>query len=269
MQRKVRIGVDLDSTIARIDRPWLAKLNAMRGTAYRPEDWSDWDLTFLQPLDREIFMGLLTPDLYDSVEPYPGAAEAIAVLAQDPSVELVCVTTNPKAQSDDFVTAKRQWLQRHIPELANTLIVASSKSGLLLDVLIDDAPHHVGGDYISDSSTPVCPATTVPHVFSDRLLLDGTRMPFTIPSGQVLVVTSFDWVVEGSSQANNTVWTAVTLIGAGKNNALFSGAMADSIGRAAGATTIPEGVVVQPGTVMCLDFVGGAQPVPQRVYTDS
>ena len=119
---------------------------------------------------------------------------------------------------------------------------------------------------IADSSTPICPATTVPHVFSDRLLPDGTRMPFTIPSGQVLVVNSFDWVVEGSSQHNGTVWTAVTLIGAGKNNALFSGAMADSIGRAAGTSTLPKGYVVQPGTVMCLDFVGGATSTMARLH---
>ena len=89
---------------------------------------------------------------------------------------------------------------------------------------------------ISDSSTPVCPATTVPHVFSDRLLPDGRRVPFTIPQGQVFVVASFDWVVEGSTQSNNTVWTAVTFIGADKNNSVFSGSMADSIGRAAGLT---------------------------------
>jgi len=119
---------------------------------------------------------------------------------------------------------------------------------------------------IADSSTPICPATTVPHVFSDRLFPDGTRMPFTIPSGQVFVVTSFDWVVEGSSQVNGTVWTAVTLMGTGKNNALFSSAAADSIGRAAGTTAVPRGFVVQPGTVMCLDFVGGATSSMARLH---
>jgi hypothetical protein len=119
---------------------------------------------------------------------------------------------------------------------------------------------------IADSSTPICPATTVPHLFSDRLLPDGTRAPFTIPSNMVLIITSYDWVVEGSSQANNTVWTAVTLMGTGKNNALFSGAMADSIGRAAGTTTIPNGVTVDPGTMMCLDFVGGAASAFARVH---
>jgi hypothetical protein len=119
---------------------------------------------------------------------------------------------------------------------------------------------------IADPLTPICPATTVPHLFSDRLLPDGTRVPFTIPTNMVLIITSFDWVVEGSSQAKNTVWTAVTFMGTGKNNALFSGAMADSIGRAAGNTTIPNGVTVGPGTVMCLDYVGGVTSAYGRVH---
>jgi len=111
---------------------------------------------------------------------------------------------------------------------------------------------------IADDSTPVCPNTSVPHTFSDRLLPDGSRKPFKIPAGQAFVITSFDWVIEGSSQANGNVWTGVTLIGAGKNNALYSSAAADSIGRASGHTDVPNGVVVFPNTAMCLDYVGGA-----------
>ena len=113
---------------------------------------------------------------------------------------------------------------------------------------------------IADSSTPICPRTSVPHTFSDRLLPDGTRQPFTIPNGEVLVITSFDWVVEGSTQADNNVWTAVALIGTTTSNlAILSGGTADSIGRASGHTDVPDGVVVKAGTALCLDFVAGAQ----------
>jgi hypothetical protein len=112
---------------------------------------------------------------------------------------------------------------------------------------------------IADGTTPICPATTVPHAFSDRLLPDGGRAPFTIPAGKVLVLTSYDWVIEGSSQANNTVWTSVALSsGSAYVNAFAAGAMADSIGRAAGYTVVPSGVAVRPGTTMCFNFVGGA-----------
>jgi 5'(3')-deoxyribonucleotidase len=195
VQRKVRIGIDLDSTVARIDRPWLAKLNAIRGTAYRPEDWSDWDLHFLQPGDREIFLRLFTPDLYDSVDPYPGAAEAIARLAKDASTELVCVTTNPQARSDEFVGAKRRWLQRYIPDLANTLIIASSKSGLGLDILIDDAPHHHDrGDYIS--------------VLIDRPWNEAVNANFRFkewPEGEALVRTLIQEIAAGKYEQQRCI----------------------------------------------------------------
>ena len=99
------------------------------------------------------------------------------------------------------------------------------------------------------------------------MLSDGSRIPFSIPPGHVFVITSFDWVIEGSSQAKNTVWTAVTVIGPKKStNALFSGAMADSIGRAAGNTVVPDGIIVGSGTVMCLDFVGGSTDAFARLH---
>lgn len=119
---------------------------------------------------------------------------------------------------------------------------------------------------ISDPATPICPATSVPHTFSDRLYPDGTRKAFTIPTGQVLVITSFDWVVEGSSQANNNVWTGFALIGTGKNIALFSSGPADSIGRAAGHSDVPDGIVVYPGVAMCLDVVGGVTSAYGRIH---
>ena len=113
---------------------------------------------------------------------------------------------------------------------------------------------------ISDSSTPICPATTTPHIFGDRLLPDGSRVPFTIPDGQVLVVTSYDWMVTGSTYAKNTMWTAlVVTTPKAKNGNLvfFSGAAADSIGTATGSTAIPEGVAVAPGASLCMDTLGG------------
>jgi len=176
-QRKIRVGIDLDSTVARIDSPWLARLNALRGTSYRPEDWSDWNLSFLATDDRNVFLSLLTPDLYEEVEPYPGAADAIRRLSSHEPVELVCVTTNPEIDSADFTLAKKQWLRKHIPELADALIVARNKSGLGLDVLVDDAPHHCqSDDYIP--------------VLVERPWNEGVRSPYRFKNwyeGEALV----------------------------------------------------------------------------------
>jgi len=141
-KQRLKIGIDFDSTIACIDRPWLDRLNAARGTLYRPEDWSDWDLSFLQPDERRLFFDLFTPDLYDVVTPYPGAPDAIRTLQAIPEIELVCVTSNPEKEAQAFLQAKKKWLQKYIPELSESIISAKTKTNLGLHILIDDAPHH-------------------------------------------------------------------------------------------------------------------------------
>ena len=138
----MKIGIDFDSTIAKIDQPLLDKLNAIRGTNYRAKEWSDWNLSFLRADEKQLLLRLLTPNLYQVVRPYPGAREAIRSLSRKPNVELVCVTSNPEKNDKAFMEAKRNWLRRYIPELSDALISARDKSGLGLDVLIDDAPHH-------------------------------------------------------------------------------------------------------------------------------
>lgn len=138
----MRIGIDFDSTIAKIDLPWLERLNAARGTAYRPEDWSDWELSFLQPDDRRLFFDLFTPDLYDRVMPYPGAPDAIRSIGAIPGVETICVTSNPENDAEAFLRAKKSWLHKYIPELSDRIVSAKTKIDLGLDILIDDAPHH-------------------------------------------------------------------------------------------------------------------------------
>jgi 5'(3')-deoxyribonucleotidase len=128
----------------------LDRFNAARGTAYRAEDWSDWNLSFLSPEDRTFLFRLFTPDLYDTVSPYPQAPESVRELSRIPGVKLVCVTSNPPENADAFTEAKVRWLRKHIPELSGGLIASRDKFGLGLDVLIDDAPrHHEAADCIT------------------------------------------------------------------------------------------------------------------------
>jgi len=139
----MNIGIDLDSTLAKIDQPWLDRLNHECGTAYRPEDWSDWNLTFLGEEERKVFFRVFTPDIYKEVLPYPKARDAIQALGKIPGVNLICVTSNPSELFEVFRTAKQQWLANFFPDLADRIVFSRTKSGLGLDVLVDDAPHHL------------------------------------------------------------------------------------------------------------------------------
>jgi len=126
---QINVGIDLDSTIARIDEPWLARLNKACQTNYRSNQWTDWDLSFLTEDERRVFFEVFTPDLYEAVKPYPGAIEAIRDLAQKPGVKLVCVTTNPSKNADAFAYAKKCWLQKYFPDLAHSVLFSKKKNG--------------------------------------------------------------------------------------------------------------------------------------------
>src|SRR5260370_38906498 len=138
----MKIGIDFDSTIAKIDQPLLDRLNSVCRTTYGAEEWTDWNLRFLRPDEKQLLLRLFAPDLYDFVVPYPGAPEAIDSLSKKRGVDLVCVTSNPEKGSDAFMKAKTRWLRRYIPALSSALVAARNKSGLGLDLLVDDAPHH-------------------------------------------------------------------------------------------------------------------------------
>ena len=88
--RHMKIGIDFDSAIAKIDQPLLDELNVIRGTKYRAEEWSDWNLSFLKPEERRLLLRLLTPDLYKKVLPYPGAREAIRSLSKKRGLNSYC-----------------------------------------------------------------------------------------------------------------------------------------------------------------------------------
>lgn len=110
---------------------------------------------------------------------------------------------------------------------------------------------------IADASTPTCPATTASRSFGDRLLPNGTRVRFTVPDGQVLVITSFDWVADQGFRFDETTWATVDLFdGSRYQHAVVSSARFDLRGRAAGNTVVPDGIVVRSGTAMCFGFDG-------------
>ena len=120
----------------------MERLNKACGTDYSSEQWTDWDLSFLKSHERKILFEVFTPDLYEIVKPYPASAEVVRELAALPGVELTCVTANPSQDPEGFTKAKKQWLRGYFPDLADSVIFSKKKSGLGLNVLIDDAPQH-------------------------------------------------------------------------------------------------------------------------------
>lgn len=98
-------------------------------------------------------------------------------------VEVVCVTSNPTKSAEAFLEAKRRWLRRFIPELAESLVAAKIKTGLGLDILVDDAPQH--------HESPDCVPILVERPWNSRVVTnlkfsdwaDGEKIIFKLIEG--------------------------------------------------------------------------------------
>ena len=85
----------------------------------------------------------------------------------------------------------------------------------------------------------------------------GVLEPFTLPAGEVLVVTNFSWATYGApAVANQTRIASLfpsTNFGQSAADAQ-STALTDSNGRAGGWQTFPTGIVLQNPAFFCLDL---------------
>jgi hypothetical protein len=88
-----------------------------------------------------------------------------------------------------------------------------------------------------------------------RLGADGSDVPFTIPTGQVLVVTGFSW---GSSLGSGNV--EVNSLVVGGNQVLFSAATAGA-NNSVGAAVPVQNVVVEPSASFCVGIGGNSRVI--------
>jgi hypothetical protein len=108
--------------------------------------------------------------------------------------------------------------------------------------------------------SPGCTGNTAFEQFTFNTFVgknSGVLQTFTLPAGQVLVVTNFSWVASGSSAvANQTRIASLLPSTSGGQSAADaqSTALTDSNGRAGGWQTFPTGIVLQNPAFFCLDL---------------
>jgi hypothetical protein len=122
-------------------------------------------------------------------------------------------------------------------------------------------PAHAGvigptrpSDLVNVLATPggsgtVCGGQAV--AFDMRQMADGTQVPFTIPPGQVFVVTGYDWAVDIATPSRSNWVSVVAQVGPSCNFSLSgSGAIADPQGTASSSITFPNGIAVKPDALL-------------------
>ena len=143
----MRILVDMDDTIERLLAELVRRTNRKYNQQVAVEDVTDWDMApaFEGVTKRQILDRMYEPDFWKSVEPVPGAAEALKHF-MDEGHEVYIVT----ATEMEHVTDKmRDLLFRCFPFLSwDQVIITGSKQLIRGDVLIDDGIHNLeGGEY--------------------------------------------------------------------------------------------------------------------------
>ena len=142
------ILVDMDDTIEQLLSAWLRRINERYGRSVRYEDVYNWDIALAYPgLTWEQVYGVpLEPGFWRTVDPIPGAAEALQrLMAAGHEIYIVTAT-----ECDSVPEKMNELLFRYFPFLTwRQVIITANKQLIRGDVLIDDGPHNLeGGDYV-------------------------------------------------------------------------------------------------------------------------
>ena len=135
------VGVDVDGVVADLHTEWLRLYNLDYDDDLTSADIVPWNThEFVKPAcGKKIYSYLSRADLYDHVNPVPGAKDGVALLRYA-GHKPVFVTSNVKGMTDP----KWRWLEQHgFLQSQSELVVMHDKSLLNASVLIDDGAHNV------------------------------------------------------------------------------------------------------------------------------
>ena len=142
------ILIDMDDTIEFLLKAWVSGVNKKYGRNVSCEDVTSWDVSSAFPglTHEQVYAVPLEQGFWKTVEPIPGAAEAIQRF-MDAGHEVFIVTATPYESVTEKMT---EVLFRYFPFLTwKQLIITSRKQLIRGDVLIDDGVHNLeGGDYV-------------------------------------------------------------------------------------------------------------------------
>ena len=141
------ILVDLDDTIEQLLKALVKRANERFQRNASVDDVTDWSIVCAFPgiEKKQILDFMCEQDFWETVEPVPGAAEALKHFMDEGHQVYIVTATEP-----EHVEGKmKRVLFRYFPFLSwDQVIVTSRKQMIRGDVLIDDGVHNLeGGEY--------------------------------------------------------------------------------------------------------------------------
>ncbi len=141
------ILVDLDDTMEMLLKALVKRANEQFHRNASVDDVTDWSIVCAFPgiEKKQILDFMREPDFWETVEPVPGAAEALKHFMDEGHQVYIVTATEP-----EHVAGKMERvLFRYFPFLSwDQVIVTTRKQMIRGDVLIDDGVHNLeGGAY--------------------------------------------------------------------------------------------------------------------------
>ena len=139
--KKLTILVDLDDVLWDLCEQWVKELNWLHGTKLKPEDITSWEMPkfFPQISVLEVYQPLSDPELWHGVHPIPDAQDTLKKLIAD-GHKIRVVT----ASHYETISAKFNCFLQMYPFLSwRDIVIASDKSLVSCDIMIDDGPHNL------------------------------------------------------------------------------------------------------------------------------
>jgi len=140
--------IDLDGVVADFHGALIHRLNDEYKTNLKLSNFTTFDYRKCLGDDVARFADEImhSPNFFQNLKPYPGAVETCSLLDEMGHKLYIC--TAPPRFEDNSINAdtarqKIVWVQKHMPFIADRIIISRHKELFNVDYLIDDALHNV------------------------------------------------------------------------------------------------------------------------------
>lgn len=144
----MRILLDCDGVFIDYHTPYVALVNHLYGTRFRPEDVTEWEIEHSLGLSADqteaIRLRLIQPGYAQTLRPFPCALDAIRRLQAEH--EVYFVTSPMRGSRSEYLTwthDREHWLFDNLGVSKHRIVHTSAKHLCVGDVFIDDKPSNV------------------------------------------------------------------------------------------------------------------------------
>lgn len=136
MITRKRIGIDLDSTLNRLDLAWAAWIK-QHDPNFEPHHWETWDVHNHTTMGHRVYDYLDIPGVFATFGVHTNARGVVGEIMKHHDVFIV-TASKPSTHAD-----KQAWLKEHLPMISDDNVIFCFRKEIVdVDVLIDDGPHN-------------------------------------------------------------------------------------------------------------------------------